>query len=121
MNTNNEFGLIIRAMPTMYINIMNTFDNNENVIEINGNKHNLTIQQFEAIKNIIENSLTNLIKISKEQTPLYLIENGVDCTYGTNIIVYIGGLTIYVDFSVANKQTREIEHNLIDAITQLFL
>lgn len=120
MNTNNEFGLIIRAMPTMYINIMNTFDNNENVIEINGNKHNLTIQQFADLKNIIENNLTDLIKTSKEQTPSYLNENGLDGR-GKNINIFIGGISIYVDFAVANNQTKELGSNLIDAITKLFL
>lgn len=120
MNTNNEFGLIIRAMPTMYINIMNTFDNNENIIEINGNKYNLTIQQFTDLKNTIENNLTDLLKISKEQTPSYLNENGLD-GHGKNIHIFIGGISVYVDFAVANSPTRELGNNLIDAITKLFL
>ena len=126
MNRNNEFGLIIINNGTIkdasrtYINILNGFDNNENIVEINGSKYNLTLKQFQDIKKLIEKHLSDIIKISKEQTQTYLAENGLD-GYGKNLTILLGGMQIYVDFAVANEKTKKIGSNLIDSLTKIFI
>lgn len=125
MNTNYEFNLTLRKggtikdLPKTYINVLNTFNHNENIVEINGNKHDITENQFNELKNLVEKNLTKLINISKEQTQLYLNEFGLD-GYASNLVVAIGGLSICINFAVADKKTKEFESKFIESICKIF-
>lgn len=118
MITNYEFGLIVREPQKIYINILNSFDYQENIVEINEKKYQITKKQFEELKMLIEKNLTKLIKISREQTPSFLDEYAVD-GYAENITVLLGGMSVFVNFAVTNLQ--EYGNNLINSIIDIFI
>lgn len=118
MNINNEFGLIVRKPKTTYINILNAFDYNENIVEINGNKYDLTKKQFEELKILIDKNLKELLTISKEQTPNYLEENGLD-GYAENITILLGGIQIFVNFAIADKKVKDYGNLLLEKIENI--
>ncbi len=120
MNINNEFGLIIRKPKTTYINILNAFDYDENIVEINGNKYNLTKKQFVELKNLIDKNLKELLTISKEQTPCYLDENGLD-GYAENITILLGGIQIFVNFAIADKKVKDYGNLLLEKIENIIV
>ena len=126
MITNNEFGLIIRKNETIkgtastYINILNSFDNNENIVEINGSKYDLTKKHIKELKKLVEKNLNDLIKISKEQTQTYLNKNGLD-GYGKSVTILLGGMQIYVNFAVADKKVKDLGNLLLEKIEKVII
>ena len=115
-----KFGLIIRKPKTTYINILNAFDYDENIVEINGNKYNLTKKQFVELKNLIDKNLKELLTISKEQTLCYLDENGLD-GYAENITILLGGIQIFVNFAIADKKVKDYGNLLLEKIENIIV
>ena len=120
MNTNNDFKLIVRAMPRIYLDISNTFDHSKNVVKINGINYTLSSSQFTNLKSLIEDNFSHLADISNIQTESYITENGID-GYAKNITILINNTSIYVDFAVTDTLIREYGNTLINTITKLFL
>ncbi len=110
----------IKGTASTYINILNSFDNNENIVEINGSKYDLTKKHFKELKKLVEKNLNDLIKISKEQTQTYLNENGLD-GYGKRVTILLGGMQIYVNFAVADKKVKDLGNLLLEKIEKVII
>lgn len=119
MISNNEFGLIVRKGKT-YINLLNSIDNNENVIEIDGNKYNINAIKFNELKKLVEKNILDFVKVSKEQTQTYLNENALD-GFISNITFLVGGLSVYVNSAVACDKTKKLTNAFIEKLKNIII
>ncbi len=99
----------------VYIKIVNTQDNPDTQIDVDGTYYMISQEKLAQIKKYTEKQFSSLLKLSLQQTPNYLAENALD-GYMENITITLGGTTIQINGAVADKATAKTCSNFIEKI-----
>ena len=123
-----EFFLEYESSPVMYkagddvkniIKIKRYHDNSsskyEYLINLRGNKKELSNDQMDKIEKITISNLDKLIKCASMQTASYLTKRILDGVH-SHLKVKVGGLNISINLASSEKEVREITSKYIDKI-----
>ena len=113
-----NFSIILRNSGS-YINISQSITNQNNVVEINNIKYNISENQYIKLKSIVAEHISSLQEIAQKQTPSYLDEYALD-GYVSNITIETNETSVYVNFAVNDNYTQSIADTLITKILNLF-
>lgn len=99
----------------VYIKILNTIDNTDTIIDVDGTLYTISEDKFAQIKKFTQKQFSSLLTLSIAQTPEYLANNALD-GYMENITIIFGGTTIQLNGAVADKLTAKSCSNFIEKI-----
>ncbi len=99
----------------VYIKLVNTRDNIDTSIEIDGTFYTISEDKFAQIRQFTQKQFYSLLNLSIKQTSEYLANNALD-GYMENITIIFGGTTIQINGAVADKSTAKACSNFIEKI-----